>query len=54
MNNEGKMDLALLGDMGAELQEVRLSYFQPPVHPDCAPFLGSVESHDSHRFSTLR
>lgn len=47
-NSERKMDLAVLCDMGAELQEVRQELFPTPIHPDCAPFLGqSVESHDS-------
>lgn len=55
MNSEGGMDLAVLGEWELSCKKLGLSYFQPPIHPDCAPFLGqSVESHDSHRFSTLR
>lgn len=36
------MDLAVLGDMGAELQEVRLSYFQHPSILTVHLFWGSL------------
>lgn len=42
MNCERKMDLAVLVDMGAELQEVMLSYFQHPSILTVHLFWGSL------------